>query len=224
MREHSTESPPTVQANQIVSEQGLARIFEGVKVAKLTRAGLVDHYRVRGFHLENAAVMAAHGYTANENTRTSPDRHGVYRVGVQMYGKRRNIGSGFFPREWTREQVINAISEALTNKEPYQWGEFERCYIGRTQAGMRIVMELDDAGLVLDAFPLRRPCKAKTEALWRVQTGRQRRSKFVCSECGRLKSLCCPAGCDSPPPLYKRLPKKARRLFMRAVRAVARRL
>jgi hypothetical protein len=222
MQDHPTESPPTVQANQIVSPQGLARIFEGVKVAKLTRDGRVDHYRVRGFHLEDAAIMAANGFTVDERTRTSPDSHGVYRVRVFMFGKKRDMSAGFFPRGWTREQVVTAIEQAYSdpNGQVREWAENERCYVGRTATGMRVVLALDEAGQVFDAFPLRARCNQRLEALWRIQTGRQRRSKFVCSVCGKLKTLCCPS--DHAP--KRRRFKTARRLFMCAVRAVTRRL
>jgi hypothetical protein len=214
MQKEDTRTPAPSSSKQFgISEIRMLRIFEGELVPQPTRDGRIDHYQVRGFHLEDAAIMAAHGHTVDERTRTSPDSRGVYRAQVLMFGsKKRHHGAGFFPRGWTRGQVIAAIGQAFTNRQPSTWGEFKNCFKGRTETGMQIVMQLDDAGLMLDAFPLRSKVNPRTEALWRIEHGLQKRSRHVCSQCGRLRVLCCPAGHKVR---WRRL-KKIRRALKRA--------
>jgi hypothetical protein len=65
---------------------------------------------------------------------------------------------------------------------------------GHTSEGMRIIMELDAAGLVIDAFPLRAKVNQKKEALHRIKQGTQTRSRYVCGECQSVKVLVCPNG------------------------------
>jgi hypothetical protein len=182
--------------SQIISEQGVKRIFEGELVPQRKRSGEVHCYIARGFHLEDPAMMAVNGYIINEVSRTSPDSRGVYHVSVWMYGRRRN--SAFFPRHWTREQVAQAIAQAYESREPFKWGEFVNCYKGSTETGMRIVMELDEMGLVLDAFPKRAKVSQKKNALWRIENGLQVKSRFVCSQCKQIKILSCPHGHNLP--------------------------
>ncbi|MGB8511136.1 MAG: EndoU domain-containing protein [Pyrinomonadaceae bacterium] len=183
---------------QIISEQGRVRIFEGQAIPQNMRDGVVHHYMMRGFHLEDPAVVAARGHIIYEDTRTSPDSRGIYRATVLMYGRKRRDGSAFFPRDWTREQVARAIAQAYANREPYKWGEFVNCYRGTTETGMRIVMELDRDGLVLDAFPRRAKLHQGREALWRIERGYQKRSRYVCAKCRSIKTLCCPHGHNAP--------------------------
>src|ERR1700742_3020257 len=195
MRAEDTRTPAPNSSELFgISEVGMLRIFEGVKIPQQpNRSGEANHYLARGFHLEDPAIMAAHGHIVDEHIRTSPDSRGVYRVRVLMFGAIRRHGEGFFPRGWTREQVIAAIGQAYINRQPFQWGAFKRGFKGVTETGMRIVMELDESGLVLDAFPLRAKINPRTEALWRIEHGLQKRSRHVCQQCGRLKVLHCPA-------------------------------
>lgn len=176
----------------IFTDRGERRIFEGELVE--VRGGRA---RVRGFHLEDAAVMLARGIVVDEPTRTAPDSRGVYLAQVAMQGARRRPAySGFFPRRWTREQVRAAIAEAYAVRRPRGWVDAGNFFEGKTRGGMSVVMELDESGLVLDAFPLRakNPNNRKRDAQFRVKRGIRKEHHLVCAECHRTKVLLCPRG------------------------------
>lgn len=177
----------------ILTDRGARRIFEGELV---TVGG--GRQRVRGFHLEDANMMRARGIEVVETTRTAPDSRGVYLAQITMGGARRRPAySGFFPRGWSREQVRRAVAEAYEVRRPRGWVDAGNFFEGRTRAGMRVIMELDGDGLVLDAFPMRggsSVANRKRDARFRVARGVRRRHPLVCGRCHRLKVSVCPRG------------------------------
>lgn len=181
----------------VIATEGERRIFEGVLVQ--VRGGRA---RVRGFHLEDPAVMQEKGIEVIEATRTAADSRGVYLAQVELAGAARNPAyGGFFPVNWSRDEVRAAIAEAYSTRRPVGWVDAGNFYKGRTRAGMRIVMELDDDGQVIDAFPLRAGSSIsnrKRDALFRVKRGTKQRDRLVCGECYSLKVLVCPNGHNSP--------------------------
>ena len=60
--------------------------------------------------------------------------------------------STFFPRDWSRQQVIDAINEAYDRKV-LQPGS-ENVYVGATAAGMLIKLRLDADERIATAFPM----------------------------------------------------------------------
>ena len=60
--------------------------------------------------------------------------------------------STFFPRDWSRQQVIDAINEAYDRKV-LQPGS-ENVYVGATAAGMLIKLRLDADERIVTAFPM----------------------------------------------------------------------
>ena len=60
--------------------------------------------------------------------------------------------STFFPRDWSRRQVIDAINEAYDRKV-LQPGS-ENVYVGATAAGMLIKLRLDADERIATAFPM----------------------------------------------------------------------
>ena len=131
---------------------------------------------------------------------------------IEMQGaSRKPAYGGFFPVSWSRDDVRAAISEAYTTRRPVGWVDAGNFYKGRTRAGMRIMLELDSDGRVLDAFPLRAGssiANRKRDAHFKVERGIKKRDRLVCGECHSLKVLVCPNGHGSS---YRR--GVARRVF-----------
>src|SRR5690625_6579560 len=50
-----------------------------------------------------------------KDTKTQPDKNGVYRAKVVINGKEKRLPSSFFPENWDRTDVLKAIHEA------YEW-------------------------------------------------------------------------------------------------------
>jgi hypothetical protein len=179
----------------IFTEKGMARIFEGELVE--VRGGRA---RVRGFHLEDAGVMQSRSIEIVELTRTASDSRGVYAAQITMQGARRRPAyGGFFPRGWSRERVLEAVTEAYETRRPCGWVDAGNFFEGRTRAGMRILMELDEGGLVLDAFPVRakNPNNRKRDARLRVAHGITKHHPLVCGRCHSLRVSVCPRGHDA---------------------------
>jgi hypothetical protein len=182
-----------MREGSIFAESGLARIFEGELEVRGGRS------QVRGFHLEDAGVMLARGIVVDEATRTAKDSRGVYHAQITMQGKGRHVGlSGFFPHGWSRALVEEAVKEAYETRRPRGWHVAGNFFEGRTRAGMKILMELDEGSLVLDAFPLRNrnnPQKNRArDAQLRIRRGISKKHPLVCSHCQELKVLVCPSG------------------------------
>ncbi len=54
-----------------------------------------------------------------------------------------------FPKDWTSQQVVDAIQEAYKKKEYKDKGN----YIGTLSNGMKIEMFIENNGKILSAFP-----------------------------------------------------------------------
>jgi Bacterial EndoU nuclease len=188
-----------MQEGCVITEQGERRIFEGELVE--VRSG---RWRMRGFHLEDKALMAARGIVADEPTRTAADSRGVYKVTVSIQGaKRKEAYGGMFPIDWSREDVRAAIGEAWAARSPRAqgWVDPGGFFKGRTQSGMLIMMELDGVGRVLDAFPIRAGSgrsNRRRDALYRVGRGVIPKHHEVCGRCHELKVWACPNGHNAP--------------------------
>ena len=182
----------------IFTEKGERRIFEGELVE--ARAG---HSRVRGFHLQDPATMQARGIVVDELTRNAADSRVVYLVSVMKQGaKRKAAYNGMFPVGWTRDQVKAAIAEAYAARSPRSvgWVDPGGFYKGRTRTGMLIMLELDEGGRVIDAFPVRakNPNNRRRDARYRVERGVVKNHREVCGQCHALKVRVCPNGHNTP--------------------------
>jgi hypothetical protein len=175
----------------------MRRIFEGELIEVKTRAGVVNHTQARGFHFENTEAMAR-GNSILEHTRSSPDGRGIYRAARIIQGAEwtQHERVSFFPQGWTRKQIVEAVTEAYMNRVPYVYRGQSNFYKGVSTEGMRIVLELDEAGLVLDAFPIRAAINKGKEAVFRVQSGQLKKSKLVCKKCMVVRVQVCPNGHD----------------------------
>ncbi|MFG0216774.1 EndoU domain-containing protein [Brevibacillus porteri] len=82
----------------------------------------------------------------------SVNRFGVYEAKVEFNGVLKNGNNGkstCLPDNLTRDQVINGINEAYSNKAVVRG----KIYQGATSSGMEIEMNIDSAGKTISAFP-----------------------------------------------------------------------
>ena len=100
-----------------------------------------------GFHHES---MPSKGKI--RSITEEPNEHGVYKAEVEVNGIPKEFESSFFPKDWNRVEVLQAVKEAYNNKE--YTGRGNR-YIGRTSQGIEIMMFIDSRNRVISAFPLR---------------------------------------------------------------------
>ncbi len=171
---------------QIISPRGLTRIFEGMLIDALTREGKLHHRRMIGFRHVSREVVASKGYSVKTDIESCPDNRGVWSA-KWILETGRSKRQDFFPAEWTREQVMRAIAEAYATREPTKWQMEGSFYLGRTFAGMKIILELDEGGQVIDAIPRRSTTNYERRARWRIENGFSKRSKYFCRVCGELK-------------------------------------
>jgi len=103
-----------------------------------------------GFHYEG--LETAKGRVI-ENTRTNPDKYGVYEAEIEVDGikKSGNRGiSSFFPLHWTAQEVVDGINEAYESKEFLRGNTYE----GISDEGVIIHMYLDQNDKIISAFPV----------------------------------------------------------------------
>ncbi|WP_420768230.1 EndoU domain-containing protein [Parageobacillus thermoglucosidasius] len=79
-----------------------------------------------------------------------PNQYGVYRAIVEIEGKGKRVPSTFFPKDWNRVQVVDAIKQVYQNKRLIK----DNLYEGTLPNGMRIQMRLDSEGKVKTAYPM----------------------------------------------------------------------
>jgi hypothetical protein len=170
----------------IISPHGLTRIFEGMLVDVQTREGKLHHRRMIGFRHVSRDVVEGKGYRVKMDEGSCPDNRGVWSA-KWFLSTGRSKRQNFFPAEWTREKVLAAIAEANETREPTKWQMAGSFYLGRTNGGMKIVLELDESGQVVDAIPRRSTTNFERRARWRVEHGYSKRSKYFCHVCGELK-------------------------------------
>lgn len=122
------------------------------------RAGALEHIlegevnkagKATGFHYEG--LPSAKGKVI-PGTQSASNSFGVYKAKVQVEGKGKSDNNGestFFPKDWTPQQVVDAINEAY-GRRSHRTGNI---YAGDTAKGMRINMYLDDGAKIISAFP-----------------------------------------------------------------------
>src|SRR5699024_9649319 len=85
-----------------------------------------------------------------KETKTPPDKNGVYEAKVIIGNKEKKFPSSFFPEHWDRTDVLKAVREAFENKNQIGNNKFE----GTLSNGMRIQMYLNKDGTIATAFPI----------------------------------------------------------------------
>lgn len=119
------------------SKERIKHILEG-NINKRGYAG--------GYHLEN--LPTAKGKIIGRKTKE--DKNGIYKASVEIDGIVKSDGSSFFPKEWTPQQVIDAINEAFKNKVPIN--DCNTKFRGISNTGITIEMYVIN-GKITTAFP-----------------------------------------------------------------------
>lgn len=115
--------------------------------------GHVKKGEARGFHYEGGRIEATYGTKVIENTRTAADARGVYQARVMVRGVEKRHVSSFFPRSWSRADVVKTINEAYANRERVE-GKPSNYFEGKTSSGVKVGMLCNKYGEVTTAFPL----------------------------------------------------------------------
>jgi Bacterial EndoU nuclease len=89
-------------------------------------------------------------------TETKPDKNGIYKAKVEVEGERKLAKSSFFPKDWNRVQVLEAINEAYDSKRQIDDNKF----LGKTSSGIHIEMYLNKDGSIATAYPIYKGGKA----------------------------------------------------------------
>jgi hypothetical protein len=170
---------------EIFAEKGLTTIFDGALLPNINQTtNEVNNYRVIGYRLESIR---------HENVRVisrqPEDSNGIYTATVFFDGVRRkgkSKSSVFFPRYWSKDEVIEAIFEAYQNRIVRKVSDNQ--YIGKTSKEMHVFLWLDEADKVIDAMPFR-------DAV--IEKNRSRKAKATCKVCGLSKNYVC-LECHNP--------------------------
>jgi hypothetical protein len=140
--EHITPVSPVAPATVRLDDKARSHIYYGDVDPRQGKS--------RGWHYEPSADRSKGTYVIEE-TRSTPDSHGVYRANVMIEGVKKNARSSFFPKDWSPEQVEKAILEAYENRNPISHPG--RCK-GTTMSGIEIEMDIDVTGRISTAYPI----------------------------------------------------------------------
>ncbi|MGF9910327.1 EndoU domain-containing protein [Brevibacillus porteri] len=144
-----------------VGSKAVIAAVNGTKVAKQVLNTSTQSFRTNAqAHILQGSNGGGFHWLAGSNgaarivpgTKSSVNPYGVYEAQVEFNGVLKNGNNGkstFFPDNWTRDQVLNGINEAFSNKALVQGNT----YRGTTSSGMVIEMYLDSAGKIISAFP-----------------------------------------------------------------------
>ena len=121
-----------VKHPEIFSEGALEHIFKGANGG--------------GFHYEGLSDATS---KVVEITKF-PDANGVYEAMVEIGGKVKKTPSTFFPKDWSPEQVLDAIEQVYIN--PSEVNEISNAYRG-TVNGVVINLYLNSDKRIISAFP-----------------------------------------------------------------------
>jgi hypothetical protein len=185
---------------EIFAEKGLTTIFDGALLPNINQTtNEVNNYRVIGYRLESIR---------RENVRVisrqPEDSNGIYTATVFFDGVRRkgkSKSSVFFPRHWSKDEVIEAIFEAYQNRIVRKVSDKQ--YIGKTSKEMHVFLWLDEADKVIDAMPFRDAILVLNNRI---------RAKSICKICGQSKHYVCLEHHNPPRKAtgFKRILKRSR--------------
>lgn len=114
---------------------GLEHILEGV---------VNGQGKAVGFHYEG--MPNSKGKVIN---RSKPNKYGVYEATIEVDGTIKSVKSTMFPKEWTPQNVVDAIQEAYKNKTLKKGNTYE----ATLSSGMKIEMFIDKKGKIISAYP-----------------------------------------------------------------------
>ena len=136
--EYSKEALSNLGNTEHFTKETTKHIFEGV---------INDKGKAVGYHYEGIKNT---GGRIIPGTKTLPDKHGVYEGYVTVNGVTKKVASSFYPREWSPQQIVNAIHEAYGNKVNVSGSR----YRGHSQ-GINIEMYLTPEGMIKSAYPIK---------------------------------------------------------------------
>ncbi|EFR31166.1 EndoU domain-containing protein [Eremococcus coleocola] len=125
-----------LENTQHFNRHALEHIFYG----SINRKG-----NATGYHYEGISQMAQ----ILPDTRSKNDKHGVYRAKVKIEGQKKKAMSTFFPKDWSPQEVVDAINEAYDMADHVSGNIYE----GASQ-GITIQMYLTDDQKIISAFPI----------------------------------------------------------------------
>lgn len=154
-------SPPPQYSKTVLSALENTDLFESNLVKHIFEGEVKEKWKSKGngrrklvteatgFHSE---CIKNHAGQIIEGTRSKPDSHGVYTGEVAVNGvtKRRPGLSTFYPRDWSPQQIVNAVNEAYRNKKKVGEKEYEGL-----SNGIRIKMWIGPNGKLASAFPIK---------------------------------------------------------------------
>lgn len=141
-----TGAAVTASGKKAVTADALEHVFHGeVKTGK-------KGARSVGFHYEGAEMQATKKTRVVTITKT-PDAKGVYEAEVEIQGISKKSKSSFFPKTWTKNDVVNAINEAYINKT-FPDASNALYFEGKSSSGVIVGGYLNADGTVATAFPL----------------------------------------------------------------------
>jgi len=114
--------------------------------------GMKKKGQVEGFHYEGAPNRATDGTKVLKITQP-PDARGIYKAKVEVRGKEKEHQSTFFPRAWSRAEVLKAVDEAYANCDPVA-GKSPNYREGKSSDGMTIGMLFNRHEEIVSAFPI----------------------------------------------------------------------
>ncbi|WP_246021125.1 EndoU domain-containing protein [Paenibacillus lentus] len=126
----------TENFKQGTKENGLNHIFDG----EILKNGSANGFHYEGMPNSNGKIVG---------NIDPPNEFGVYQATIEVNGVLKQPKSTFFPKEWTPQQVIDAINEAFAKKEVFK----NNRYRGNTDAGIKIEMVIRN-GKIISAYPL----------------------------------------------------------------------
>ncbi|WP_426980666.1 EndoU domain-containing protein [Bacillus pseudomycoides] len=126
----------TENFKQGTKENGLNHIFDG----EILKNGNANGFHYEGMPNSNGKIVG--------NLDPS-NEFGVYQAKVEINGVLKGPKSTFFPKDWTHQQVIDAVNEAFNNKVNIK----NNRYIGKTSNGMAIEIILRN-NKIISAYPV----------------------------------------------------------------------
>lgn len=135
----------TVQScpNKAITKKALEHIFHG----EINKSG-----KAVGFHYEGAEMQAMKD-TKTISVTSPPNARGVYEAKVKVKGVQKAAKSTFFPKKWTKAEVVTAIGEAHKNRKTVNPAKPSYAE-GKSGDGMTIGMYLNNNGTIATAFPI----------------------------------------------------------------------
>ncbi len=146
-----SESPRIVSSNEAVLEalpQAYQDIFADGKLIHIL-LGEVVKGQAKGFHYEGMPEPIGR---IIPGTEFGTDSFGIYKAQVEINGikKKSNEGySTFFPKQWSAQEVVEAINEAYDSRG-YIRGN---TYKGITNSGIEIEMYINKDSKIISAYP-----------------------------------------------------------------------